>query len=65
MIIKRYLVTLRNTFQKPSKRDFCLKKYTHCMIEKYHLRKCTKKCGLGQATIFFIDDIKFWMLFKT
>lgn len=38
---------------KASKKDLSVwKKYIHCMIEKYPLRKCAKECGISLSNAF-------------
>lgn len=43
-----------NTILKSSKKDLSVwKKYIHCMIEKYPLRRCAKECGIDLTTAFY------------
>ncbi len=54
-----------NTLLKSSKKDLSVwKKYIHCMIEKYPLKKCAEECGISLSNAF-IWRHKFWMRFKT
>lgn len=42
-----------NTLLKSSKKNLSVwKKYIHCIIEKYPLRKCTKECGISLSNAF-------------
>lgn len=43
-----------NTILKSSKKDLSVwKRYIHCMIEKYPLRRCAKECGIDLTTAFY------------
>lgn len=50
---KKTFGATHNTILKASKKDLSVwKKYIHCMIEKYPLRKCAKECGISLSNAF-------------
>lgn len=50
---KKSFVQETGTIFKSTKKDLSVwKKYIHCMIEKYPLRKCAKECGITLYTAF-------------
>ena len=50
---KKTFGNTHNTILKSSKKDLSVwKKYIHCMIEKYPLRKCAKECGISLSNAF-------------
>ena len=50
---KKTFGNTHNTILKSSKKDLSVwKKYVHCMIKKYPLRKCAKECGISLSNAF-------------
>ena len=61
---KKSFVQETGTIFKSTKKDLSVwKKYIHCMIKKYLLRKCAKECGITHYTTFtwrhkLLDDLQ-------